>query len=174
MSIYNCKHCVFEQVGVDNSQFKINGSAITDSDGAYNNWNISIIRNTTLPERLLLLSSVLQDNLTNTTIQTATNGTNGTLVSTSDKLFLGANKEFGKTSYSRTEENNALTTWSYWVSHTLANEHIKYDTTNTASEYWTRSPANNNKTNMLYVNSSGNFNVATANDIKNISLCFAF
>ena len=98
MAIYNGKHCVFEMVGVENNYASIwNSQTNVDSDSACNNRNISDMRTTTLPARLLLLSNTLQDNLTNTTIQTAKNGMSETIVSTDDKLFLPALKAIENT-----------------------------------------------------------------------------
>lgn len=176
MAIYNGKHCVFEQVGVDSDNVIWNLSTNKDSDNCWNNWNISNIRNTHLPARLLLLSNDLQSIITNTTVQTATNGNNGTLVNTSDKLFLPAEKEMsGIQWYSRTEEFNALTTWSYWTNHTSSSDRIKYDSTSTATGYWTRSPVSDNANNALFINTNGSFNGyygAAANG--HVSICYAF
>ena len=175
MAIYNGKHCVFEQVGLDASELVWNSQFNKDSDNAYNDWNISNMRNTHLPARLLLLSSALQDNLTNTTTQTATNGTNGVLVSTSDKLFLAAEKEMtASPTKARTEESSALTTWNYRTIHTTSNDRIKYDPTNTVKTYWLRSPKSGNTSSAVYVESSGNLDVNLAHSSRRISLCFAF
>lgn len=176
MAIYNGKHCVFEQVGLENSSVVWNASSNTDNDGAYNDWNISNMRNTHLPARLLLLSSALQENLTNTTVQTATNGNNGALISTSDKLFLPAAKEMSSSpSYSRTEENSALTTWSYWVSHTQASDRIKYTPSNVADRYWLRSSQSSSTSSVLVIDENGNFGrFFGASSSFYISLCYAF
>ena len=175
MAIYNGKHCVFEMVGVESSSFQWNPASNKDADNCYNNWNISKMRNTTLPAHLLLLSSALQDNLTTTTIQTATNGNNGTLVSTSDKLFLAAEKEM-KTSpnMARTEENNALTTWGYWTTHTTSSDRIKYNPTSTAQSYWLRSPYTGATIYVVYVGGDGGFNGRNADLSLYVSPCFAF
>ena len=175
MSIYNNKHVVFEQVGLDSDTIQWNTSSNVDGDNAYNDWNISNMRTTALPARLLLLSSELQAIITNTTIQTATNGNNGTLVSTSDKLFLVAEKEMtGTRQYSRTEEFDALTTWTYWTTHTTNNDRIKYDQTSTARGYWLRSPRSGSVDGVVNVYFSGGFNnVGIATHINWVSLCYA-
>ena len=175
MAIYNGKHCVFEMVGLESIELMRNSDTNLDNDSAYNDWNISNMRNTHLPARLLLLSSELQTNLTNTTIQTATNGNNGTLVSTSDKLFLAAEKEITKTrNYSRTEEFSALTTWNYWVNHTSTSDRIKKDQNNTAKNYRLRSPHLNDTIYVVIVKYTGGFNGVSAVNTYCVSPCFAF
>ena len=174
-TIYNGKHCVFEQVGLDADIIQWNPTSNVDSDNAYNDWNISDMRNTHLPTRLLLLSSALQSNLTNTTIQTATNGNNGILISTSDKLFIAAEKEMtGTRQYSRTEEFNALTTWTYWTTHTQASDRIKYDPTSTAQRYWLRSPYSGDTSRVVDIFSYGVFGIDVAYGSFRVSLCYAF
>lgn len=175
MAIYNNKHCVFEMVGVENSSVVWNPYTNLDNDNAQNDWNISDMRNTTLPTHLLLLSNDLQSIITNTTIQTATNGINGTLVSTSDKLFLAAEKEMrAYPSIARTEENNTLITWSYWTTHTTNSDRVKLRPNNTASSYWLRSPVSNKNDNVLMVGSNGVFNnTADGGGTQRISLCYA-
>ena len=174
MAIYNGKHCVFEQVGVDSDTFVWNSATNVDNDSAYNDWNISNMRTTALPARLLLLSSELQAIITATTIQTATNGNNGALISTSDKLFLPAEKEMtGTRQYSRTEEFDALTTRSYWTTHTQSSDRIKYDQTNTARYYWLRSPRSDYTNRVVYVDSNGDFMSYNANGSFRVSLCYA-
>ena len=175
MAIYNGKHVVFEQVGVDSNSIQWNPSSNQDSDNAYNDWNISDMRNTHLPTRLLLLSSALQDNLTTTTIQTAKNGINGTLVSTSDKLFLVAEKEIkGTRTYSRTEEFNALTTWSYYTIHTQVSDRIKKDPSNTAQMYWMRSAVSDRIDTVEVIDENGGSNSRQATFARWVSLCYAF
>lgn len=175
MSIYNNKHVVFEQVGVDSDTVVRNQSTNTDGDGAYNNYEISNIRNTVLPTKALALSSELYATLTNTTIQTAKNGNSSTLVSTSDKTFILAAKEISASpSYARTEENNALTTLDWWINHSQASDRIKYDSTNTARYYWLRSPYSGNTNYVLYVYNNGNFRNGGADGTGRVSQCFAY
>ena len=175
MAIYNGKHVVFEQVGVDSDFVVWNVDTNADSDGVINNWNISNMRNTVLPARLLLLSNDLQGVITNTTIQTATNGINGTLVNTNDKLFLAAEKEMNQTGvWSRTEESSALTTWAYWTTHTTANDRKKYDPNNTAEAYWLRSPYSGRTYEVVLVGNNGSFFGDYVANSYQVSLCYAF
>lgn len=173
-TIYNGKHVVFEEVGLGDTSYQWNSPANIDNDNAYNDWNISDMRTTTLPARLLLLSSDLQAIITNTTIQTATNGNNGTLVSTTDKLFLPAEKEMSETrTYSRAEEFNALTTWNYWTTHTQASDRKKYDNTSTARFYWLRSSFNGSTNQTIIIDTNGYFSYIDARNSYRISLCYA-
>ena len=165
---------MFEQVGVDGDELQRNSYYNVDNDNANNDWNISDIRTTHLPAKVSALSSELQTNLTNTTIQTATNGNNGTLVSTSDKLFLAAEKEmFGTRVISRTEEFSALTTWQYRTTHTSQSDRIKYDPTSTARRYWLRSPRSNYGNIVIDIFSDGELGSSYATNSVRVSLCFA-
>lgn len=174
-TIYNWKHVVFEQVGLDSNELQWNSISNVDGDNAYNDWNISRMRNTHLPAKLLLLSNDLQSILTNTTIQTATNGNNGVLVSTSDKLFLAAEKEMtGTRINSVSQEFNALTTRTYRTTHTTDNDRIKKDPTNTDRSYWLRSPVSGVTGGAVYANNVGGLGGANVNGYAyRVSLCYA-
>ena len=174
MAIYNGKHVVFEQVGVDSDQALFNAFTNVDSDNCYNNWDISGMRNTTLPAVLLKLSSDLQTIITSTTIQTAKNGLSSTLVSTSDKLFIAAEKEqLTYNNYSVSAEFNALFTWTYWVNHTTASDHKKYDSSATARRYAYRSPDQDENDRMCFCKDDGYTNSRSANDWYYVYSCFA-
>ena len=176
MSIYNNKHVVFEQVGVDSDTVVRNQSTNTDGDGAYNNYEISNIRNAVLPTKALALSSELYATLTNTTIQTAKNGNSSTLVSTSDKTFILAEKEIHgvSNSYSVSQEYNTLTTLQYYVSHNQASNRKKYDPNNTARSYLFRSPYSGHIGFVVGVSSSGYFDYYSADSANRIAQCFAY
>ena len=174
-TIYNGKHCVFQQVGLDSATIQWNPSSNVDGDNAYNDWNISDMRNTHLPAKLSALSSELQAIITNTTIQTATNGNNGALISTSDKLFLAAEKEMtGTRVRSVQQEFDTLTTWTYWTIHTQDSDRIKYDPSNAARAYWLRSPYSGNTYSVVCVNGNGDFCLSSAYSSIRVSLCYAF
>ena len=176
MSIYNNKHVVFEQVGVDSDTVVRNQSTNKDTDNCYNNWDISNIRNAVLPTKALALSNELYATLTNTTIQTAKNGNSSTLVSTSDKTFILAEKEMSGTRVnSRTEEFSALTTLGYWVNHTTDSDRIKYDQSSTARAYWLRSPYSGGPGDVVYVRNNGGFSgTGIAYISQRVSQCFAY
>lgn len=175
MSIYNNKHVVFEQVGVDSDTVVRNQSTNTDGDGAYNNYEISNIRNAVLPTKALALSSELYATLTNTTIQTAKNGNSSTLVSTSDKTFILAQKEMSGTRYNSVQQEfDALTTLNYWVNHTQNADRVKTDTSNVAQNYWLRSPKSGTTGTALRVADSGGFFDFGAKNSLCVSQCFAY
>ena len=176
------KHGVFEQVALDGSDGSgangvvWNGSSNVDGDRACNNWNISWIRSYLQSTVLLRYPSDLQAILTNTTIQTATNGNNGTLVSTSDKLFLAAEKELSASStLSRSEERAALTTWQYYQTHSNAADRVKYKNGNlTSAGYrWTRSPNSGNSSNVVGVDTYGYFADYNAYKTRRVAPAFA-
>ena len=178
MSIYNNKHVVFEQVGVDSDTVVRNQSTNTDGDGCYNNWEISNIRNSVLPTKALALSNELYATLTNTTIQTAKNGNSSTLVSTSDKTFILAEKEMNSSSTRRgsvPQEFNILTTLGWYVSHTQNSDRVKKDPDNTARYYWLRSPYYEHNDLVISIGSNGSFDpLNTPEGAYRVSQCFAY
>ena len=139
--LYN-KHVVFESVTTEANSEIWNAQDNVDDNNCSNNWNISNMRTVVLPATLLKYSSGLQSAVTETTIQTAKDGgDNKTLISTTNKLFLAAEKEWYTTrSRSWQFEFNALTTYNYWTIHTSSSEHIKYNPQGTAVFCFFRSP----------------------------------
>lgn len=172
--IYGNKHVVFEQVGVDNTSVW-NSASNVDGDSCSNNYEISDIRNTLSQTILPKLSDELTSELVSTTIQTAKNGNSTTLVSTDDKIFLPAGKEISVSpSYCVSQEDNSLTTWTYWTTHTSSSDRIKYDSTSTAKSYWLRSPRSSNTFSVVIIYSNGNFNAYSADFSYWIVSCFAW
>ena len=162
-TIYGTKHGVIEQVNVDGTD----GSGATGvkwDNNNVNNYQNSTMRSTHLPAVLLRYSSELQAQLEDTSYQVATNGNDGTLLTLTDKIFLPAGKEIGYTSYSRTEENSALITFQYYQTHTTQADHIKYDSSNTARSWWTRSP---------YSGSSGSVVIVVNNGYENNNYAYS-
>ena len=139
------KHVVFEQVGLESTNYQWNPSTNVDGSGAYNNYSISDMRTTHLPAILLKYSSELQSSITNTTYKVATNGNDGTLLELTDKLFLPAEKEIlGVFSdpYSRPEETAALTQFQYYETHNTYRYRTKYKpNASSGSPWWQRSPS---------------------------------
>ena len=177
MAIYNGKHVVFEETILIDSGYSYNPSTDnSDDNGCINNYEISNIRNKLSSTILPKLSDNLTSQLTSTTIKTAKNGISTTLVSTSDKLFLPACKEISTTpAYSVSQENNALTTWTYWTTHTTQSDRIKYDSTSTARAYWLRSPKSDSTSYVADINNNGLFDYNFARNIyTGISSCFAW
>lgn len=173
--IYGNKHVVFEQVGVDGTSYIWNSTDNLDDDNCINNYSESKIRGNLNQNVIEYLSNDLQSELVATTVQTAKNGMSTTLVFTTDKLFLQAEKEIGYTNNSTVEERNALITWTYWTTHTTTSNHIKYDSSSTARGWWNRSPMQRNNNTVCCVISYGQYNynpVDTANYY--ISSCFAW
>ena len=175
MAIYNGKHVVFEQVGVDSDTVAWNQSTNTDGDGCYNNWDISNIRNSVLPTKALALSSELYATLTNTTIQTAKNGNSSTLVSTSDKTFILAEKEMtASPTKAVSQESSALTTLNYWVNHNQMSDRIKKDKYNRIQYYWLRSPLFETVEGVVFIFSDGGIVAAPFNNSRCLAQCFAY
>ena len=167
------KHVVFGQVELEPTSYRWNPSNNTDSDNAYNNYSISEMRMTHLPAILLKYSSDLQAVITNTTYKVATNGNNGTILDLTDKLFLPAMKEmWASPSYSRSEENSALTTFTYWTTHTSNADHIKNQSGN-AYYWWSRSPISGYTYGVCCVYSGGSQDGGNANGSHGVSPCFS-
>ena len=176
--IYNNKHVVFEQVGVEDTGYRWNSSTNTDSDGCFNNYEISEMRNSVLNQTIIShLSNNLQNELSSTTIQTVKNGKSSILVSTTNKLFIPASKEVGYTTYSISAENNALITWQYYVSHTTTDEHKKYNSSSTPLRWWNRSacPDVGGIKYVCGVNQLGSATTLdTTDSTRYVSCCFAW
>ncbi len=134
-----------------------NPSSNTDSDGAYNNYSESNMRTTALPAVLATYPSDLQAVINTTAYIVATNGTNNTLLTLQDKLFLGAVKEyFGIQSYSVATEAAALAQFDYYKANNTSAFRIKYDDTGKANWYWFRSCKNNSQSYAGNMDSYGN------------------
>ena len=175
MAIYNGKHCVFEEIGLETNTYRYNSNANLDSDNCYNDYDISQMRNTHLPNTILpKLSSALQDNLTATTIQTAKNGLSSTLVSTSDKLFLAAVKEMGGSTHTTTQELNALITWQYYVLHNTNADRKKERIGGGIFYYYLRSPYLGSSSEAVVIDSNGGLNTSDADTRRDCAPCFAF
>ena len=174
--IYNNKHVVFEQVGTEYSGITWNLQNNTDGDGCLNNYEISNVRNVILNQTIIgYLSNDLTSELVSTTVQTAKNGKSSILVSTTDKLFIPASKEVGYTTYSISAENNVLTTWQYWTTHSTSTDHIKKDFYSQVRYWWLRSPYNNSSGSVIYINGNGDASYDSAKtNYQRISSCFAW
>ena len=168
------KHVVFEQVELEATNYVWNPSSNTDGSGAYNNYNISQMRNTNLPAILLKYSSELQGLLTNTTYKVATNGNDGTLLDLTDKLFLPAERElYSSRSYSRQEEWNALSEYQYYVTNSANSYRIKYQGS-TAQIWWQRSPRSGSTYIVCFVNTDGSGSSNNAGSSRGVAPCFAW
>lgn len=171
--LYN-KHVVFEQVELESTSYVWNQSSNVDENNAYNNYSISQMRTTHLPAIMLKYSALLQSSLTDTSYIVATNGNNGTLLTLTDKLFLPAMKElFGTTSYSRTEEANALTQFQYYSTHNQNSYRVKYQGAN-ANFWWSRSPFSGNTSYVCFVYTIGSASYNYANSSSGVAPCFSF
>lgn len=167
------KHVVFEQVELEPLAYQWNSSSNVDSDNCSNNYNISNMRNTHLPAIMTKYSSSLQNSLTNTTYKVATNGNNGTILNLTNKLFLPAEKEIWATRYySRTEEFDVLTTFSYYMTHTAASDRIKYRSLY-ANNWWLRSPNSGDPDFVCRVGIYGGNDYYRASASNGVATCFS-
>lgn len=126
----------------------------------------------------LFVDSELAAQLTDTTVQVAAGGNDGTLVSVTGKMFLPAEREiFVFNSYSRTEEWNALTQYAYYSTvDTSATARLRYkaSTPTTAGYWWLRSPVSGGTNYVFCVDGYGNAVNYSANVTLGVAPCFAF
>ena len=170
--LYN-KHVVFEQVNLDGTD----GSGATgmawDTNGG-TNYSTSDANVTHLPSILTRYSSELQNTLTNTTIKVATAYNDSTIQDVTAKLFLMAEKEIWTSrTYSLQAEWDALTTFSYYTTHTSNSDHIKYDSSATARGWWLRSPVDGSAL-VCYVSGGGSAYYSYPSDTRGFAPCFSF
>ncbi len=122
--------------------------------------------------------SALGAQRTDTTVQVAAGGNDGTLVSVTGKMFLPAEREiFASKSYSRTEEWNALTQFAYYSTVDTsadARKRYKASTPTTAGSWWLRSPDSGYTSRVCFVNNNGVAYSSLARDTNGVAPCFAF
>ena len=126
----------------------------------------------------VFVDSALAAQLTNTTVQVAAGGNDGTLVSVTGKMFLPAEREiFASRTYSRTEEWDALTQYAYYSTVDTsadARKRYKASTPTTAGGWWLRSPSSGDTNGVCYVSNNGGANHINAYYIHGVAPCFAF
>ena len=173
------KHVVFEQVELTESTYVWNTLANKDDYNCYNNYDISSMRNTTLPALLLNYSNDLQGQITNTTYKVAKNGEQTTILDLTDKLFLPAEREIlASRSGSVEAEWNALTRFALYAlpanDNSAFRRKYKPSTPTSANAYWGRSPTNGFSENVLYISSNGVYGSADFSMDRRIAPCFSF
>ena len=181
--LYN-KHVVFEQVELENIDYKWNAgyhSSYQDDDGCANNYSISTMRNTYLPTIIEKYSSILASNLTNTTYKVAKNGIIGgnIILDLTDKLFLAAVKEIGvaRSSVQPIIEESTLITYQYYAINTADSYRAKYQN-GEAKVYWLRSPYSHNPGSTSYACSGWGGYMAYSGNLVTVNYgvapCFSF
>lgn len=166
------KHVVFEQVGLEGTDGTGAAGVVWDADNS-NDYAASDMNTTILPSVVSRYSTELQDVLTNTTVQVAENGNSSTIVNVTNKLFLAAEKEIGLSSYSRSEEQSALTTFAYYATHNQDSDRVKYNQANIARDWWLRSPRSGFTRYACIVSSSGGAEYNRADSVSRFAPCFA-
>lgn len=162
------KHVVFESEYVE-------GTAYAWDSTPSNAYATSTMNTTTLPNIVLKYSTELQNELTNTTVKVAENGSSSTLANVSNKLFLQAEKElFTTNSNSVSAEFSALTTFRFYTTHSSSDYKIKYDNNAGARKYWLRSPKSTFHNATCFINTSGIVAYDYDNTPYYIAPCFAF
>lgn len=118
-------------------------------------WDASYMRNTVMPIILAQLPDEVQEVIATVKRKSVYSGTDGTLVTSEDKLFCLFEREiFSSRSYSRQEEWNANTQWQYYAQHTSNADHIKQrNGSNTA--WYEGSPQDGGTSSVCYVDGYG-------------------
>ena len=176
--LYN-KHVVFMQVECENTSYMKHytdgRSGTTDDNGCTNNYSIAEARITYLPEIMAKYSNDLQTNLTDTTYKVQKNGKTATILDLTDKLFLSAEKEIcSNISVSPSAESNALTTFSYYTSHSTSSDRTKNSLNGSQMAWWLRSSSNDTLNSDVYVATDGNVASKTGSSSLGLSPLFSF
>ena len=149
---------VLEFVELLNTTYPMNQTS-TNEGG----WNASYMKTTVMPLVFNMLPSDLQEVITTVKRQTCYSGTDGTLVTSEDKLFLPVERNvFASRSYSRTEEWNVNTRYQYYTQNDTAQARIK-TRNGSADNWWLSSVYENRSGRFVYVYNYGNANYTTAN-----------
>lgn len=132
-------------------------------------WNASYVRNTVMPIIKAQLPDDLLEVIATVKRKSCYSGTDGTLVTTEDDLFLLFDPEvFGNSGYARPEEKAANTRWQYYAQHDTAAARIK-QLNGSNSAWWEGSPYTGNTTNVCVVYSNGSANSSNANYSRGVA-----
>lgn len=127
-----------------------------------------------------MVSPDLGAQLTNTTVKVCKGGKDATLVDVTGKLFLPAMKEITTSPASsivesRTEENAALTTFQYYVTHNAqADRVINMPSTSSGASLWLRSPSSGDTNGVCFVSYDGSLDVYPVYNSRRVAPCIAF
>lgn len=152
---------VVEFVELWNTKYQMNETG-TNIGG----WEDSYMRNTVMPLILAQLPDDLAAVLATVNIEGCESGSDGTLNTTQDKLFIPAEREiYSSRSKSRQEEFSALQQWNYYTNHTTGTDKVKKcGSYNTA--WWLRSPYSGNTAWFLVIGTTGATDGVAANNVN--------
>ena len=126
------------------------------------------MRNTILAQLFDCLPTDLQAVVKNTTKYTSAGNESTNIVSTSDRLFLLSEFEiFGNITYSVSGERNYQQRYSWYSNHSP----IKYNSSNSAIDWWERSPYQPNSSTFCRVHDNGNASSNYASDSHGVAPC---
>ena len=121
-------------------------------------WNASYMRNTVMPLILAQLPDEVQEVIATVKRKSCYSGTDGTLVTTEDDLFLLFDPEvFGNNGYARSEERAANTRWQYYAQNDTNAARIK-QLNGSNTRWWEGSPYNGDTYIVCMVNNGGKAN----------------
>lgn len=174
-SIYTDKHAVFQ------FWYRTESNIVWDADNSNNVTTADIWASLASGGTAYagLVDAELGAQLTDTTVQVATSGTDATLTTLTGKLFLPAEKELTATrAYSVSEEFAALTTFGYFAANDTNAARVRHKASapeaTSSQAYWTRSPYGGNSYRVVYVGSNGSISYDANDSSYGVAPCFAF
>lgn len=150
---------------------------MNDSDTNAGGWRASKMRITTMPELLALLPDEWQ-NVIKTVDKKSANGGGSNYsatVTTSENLFLLAEKEIFGTVSKAQDGANEGTQYAYWAAHNTASDRVKYrDNGGTiiASYWWGRSSGSGDTRYFFAVNGGGGVNTGLPTVLRGVAFAF--
>ena len=157
------------QISLNNNNTMMLGSEQMNTSNTNNGgWGSSYMRNTILAQLFDCLPTDLQAVVKNTTKYTSAGNESTNIVSTSDRLFLLSEFEiFGNTTYSVSGERNYQQRYSWYSNHSS----IKYNSSNSASPWWERSPYQSNSSYFCIVGDNGDASYYGAGGSRGVAPC---
>lgn len=158
------------QLAFDNANTKLLGEAsMNSSNSTQGGWNASQMRTRECANLISCLPNDLQS-VVKTTVKytSAGRGQNSEIVASSDKIFLLSEFEiFGSIFNSASDERNYQEQYSWYVSHNK----VKYNFSNSANDWWTRSASVSNASYFCDVNREGEAILGAAGSKYGVAPC---
>lgn len=159
------------QLAFDNANTKLLGEASMNSgNSTQGGWNASQMRTRECANLISCLPSDLQSAVKTTVKYTsAGRGQDSKIVASSDKIFLLSEFEiFGSIFNSASDEKNYQEQYSWYISHNK----VKYNSSNSANDWWTRSASVSNASYFCDVNGGGEAILGVAGSEYGVAPCF--
>lgn len=158
------------QLAFDNANTKLLGEAgMNSGNSTQGGWNASRMRTRECANLINCLPSDLQS-VVKTTVKytSAGKGQDSEIVASSDKIFLLSEFEiFGSIFGSTSDEKNYQEQYTWYASHNK----IKYNSSNSANDWWTRSASIANASYFCDVNKGGEAILGAAGSVYGVAPC---